>query len=152
MRATKTHTACTIHKDRMWLPLWLDKKKNNNKKTATCMQNSHQKWWTPEIKLWMQNKKWIHCHIRFCFSLVSLFVCEYFRRSCRVNCVLCAHIIRHLTTHEVSAALRPFYFMVHPDLFGQFPSERVCVHIGRGKHRSRYFYHKCLCSYWQGEA
>ncbi|XP_039281194.1 T-cell activation inhibitor, mitochondrial-like [Nilaparvata lugens] len=32
---------------------------------------------------------------------------------------------RHLTSGEVSTALRPFYFTVHPDLFGQFPSERA---------------------------
>lgn len=33
--------------------------------------------------------------------------------------------IRFLTTQEVSTALRPFYFTVHPDLFGQFPKERA---------------------------
>ncbi|CAH1955869.1 unnamed protein product [Acanthoscelides obtectus] len=33
--------------------------------------------------------------------------------------------IRKLTTTEVSTALRPFYFSVHPDLFGQYPSERA---------------------------
>ncbi|KAJ8960801.1 hypothetical protein NQ318_020097 [Aromia moschata] len=33
--------------------------------------------------------------------------------------------IRNLTATEVSTALRPFYFSVHPDLFGQHPSERA---------------------------
>ncbi|XP_044266173.1 T-cell activation inhibitor, mitochondrial [Tribolium madens] len=33
--------------------------------------------------------------------------------------------VRHLTTTEVSTALRPFYFNVHPDLFGQYPSQRA---------------------------
>ncbi|XP_015606469.1 T-cell activation inhibitor, mitochondrial isoform X2 [Cephus cinctus] len=33
--------------------------------------------------------------------------------------------IRALSTGEVSTALRPFYFTVHPDLFGQFPTQRT---------------------------
>ncbi|KAF2902199.1 hypothetical protein ILUMI_03975 [Ignelater luminosus] len=32
--------------------------------------------------------------------------------------------VRHMTTTEVSTALRPFYFSVHPDLFGQHPNQR----------------------------
>ncbi len=32
---------------------------------------------------------------------------------------------RWLTSSEVSIALRPFYFLVHPDLFGRFPDERA---------------------------
>eukprot|EP00095_Tigriopus_kingsejongensis_P000982 maker-scaffold39_size501901-snap-gene-1.17 protein:Tk00982 transcript:maker-scaffold39_size501901-snap-gene-1.17-mRNA-1 annotation:"cathepsin i" len=36
------------------------------------------------------------------------------------------HVIRRaLTSGEVSTALRPFYFLVHPDLFGLFPEERL---------------------------
>lgn len=34
------------------------------------------------------------------------------------------NVWRYLTSGEVSTALRPFYFTVHPDLFGQYPSER----------------------------
>jgi len=34
-------------------------------------------------------------------------------------------VCRYLTSGEVSTALRPFYFTVHPDLFGQFPQERA---------------------------
>ncbi|XP_054284196.1 T-cell activation inhibitor, mitochondrial-like [Macrosteles quadrilineatus] len=34
-------------------------------------------------------------------------------------------VCRHMTSGEVSTALRPFYFTVHPDLFGQFPQERA---------------------------
>lgn len=30
-----------------------------------------------------------------------------------------------MNTSEVAAALRPFYFAVHPDMFGQYPKERV---------------------------
>lgn len=33
--------------------------------------------------------------------------------------------IRHLTSGEIATALRPFYFSVHPDLFGKYPSERA---------------------------
>jgi len=57
------------------------------------------------------------------FQLCTWLFC---RRSCRVRCVACIGVSRYLTTQEVSAALRPFYFIVHPDLFGQFPNERVC--------------------------
>ncbi|XP_028128064.2 T-cell activation inhibitor, mitochondrial isoform X1 [Diabrotica virgifera virgifera] len=32
---------------------------------------------------------------------------------------------RNFTSIEVSTALRPFYFAVHPDLFGKYPSERA---------------------------
>lgn len=31
---------------------------------------------------------------------------------------------RYLSINETAAALRPFYFVVHPDLFGQHPQER----------------------------
>lgn len=34
-------------------------------------------------------------------------------------------IIRFLSSGEVSTALRPFYFSVHPDLFGKHPDERT---------------------------
>ncbi|KAK4879837.1 hypothetical protein RN001_007983 [Aquatica leii] len=33
--------------------------------------------------------------------------------------------IRYMTTTEVATALRPFYFSVHPDLFGQYPQQRL---------------------------
>lgn len=32
---------------------------------------------------------------------------------------------RHLSGAEAVNALRPFYFAVHPDFFGQYPRERV---------------------------
>ena len=35
-----------------------------------------------------------------------------------------ATIIRHLTQAQVSTALRPFYFLVHPDLFAKYPKEQ----------------------------
>lgn len=35
------------------------------------------------------------------------------------------HIMRCLSSAEISTALRPFYFSVHPDLFGQYPDERT---------------------------
>lgn len=40
---------------------------------------------------------------------------------CRKNAV------RALSTGEISTALRPFYFTVHPDLFGQYPTQRVNI-------------------------
>ena len=77
--------------------------------------------------------------IRFSMNILDLFWFYFLRslkkllcrRSCRVRCVACICLTRYLTTQEVSTALRPFYFIVHPDLFGQFPNERVCklIHI-----------------------
>lgn len=32
---------------------------------------------------------------------------------------------RNLSSSEVSTALRPFFFLVHPDLFGKYPREQV---------------------------
>ncbi len=32
---------------------------------------------------------------------------------------------RHLSSTETATALRPFFFAVHPDLFGRYPDERV---------------------------
>ncbi|XP_051168686.1 T-cell activation inhibitor, mitochondrial isoform X2 [Leptopilina boulardi] len=45
---------------------------------------------------------------------------------CTLKTCLCRNkIVRALSTGEVSTALRPFYFTVHPDLFGQFPTQRT---------------------------
>lgn len=38
-------------------------------------------------------------------------------------------LCRFLSSAEVSTALRPFYFSVHPDLFGKYPEQRVCSKI-----------------------
>lgn len=40
--------------------------------------------------------------------------------SCGCTGVLC----RFLSSAEISTALRPFYFSVHPDLFGKYPEQR----------------------------
>ena len=32
---------------------------------------------------------------------------------------------RKLSSAQVSTALRPFYFLVHPDLFGRWPREQA---------------------------
>lgn len=34
---------------------------------------------------------------------------------------------RFISSQDVATALRPFYFVVHPDLFGQFPEQRVSL-------------------------
>lgn len=36
---------------------------------------------------------------------------------------------RHLSSAQTKAALKPFYFAVHPDLFGQYPLQRVRIFI-----------------------
>ncbi|XP_055710524.1 T-cell activation inhibitor, mitochondrial [Phlebotomus papatasi] len=33
--------------------------------------------------------------------------------------------LRYLSNAEIATALRPFYFVVHPDLFGRFPDQRA---------------------------
>lgn len=41
------------------------------------------------------------------------------------RCLCKKDAVRALSTGEVSTALRPFYFTVHPDLFGQYPTQRT---------------------------
>ncbi|XP_074102944.1 T-cell activation inhibitor, mitochondrial isoform X2 [Cotesia typhae] len=41
------------------------------------------------------------------------------------KCLHRKEAVRALSTGEISTALRPFYFTVHPDLFGQFPTQRT---------------------------
>lgn len=38
---------------------------------------------------------------------------------------ICLTLRRHVSNAELSNILRPFYFAVHPDLFGQHPEQRV---------------------------
>lgn len=44
----------------------------------------------------------------------------------KISCCQCAGgvLCRYLSSAEVSTALRPFYFSVHPDLFGKYPEQR----------------------------
>ncbi|XP_046824176.1 T-cell activation inhibitor, mitochondrial isoform X3 [Vespa crabro] len=42
------------------------------------------------------------------------------------RCFYRTDAVRALSMGEVSTALRPFYFTVHPDLFGQYPTQRTC--------------------------
>uniref|UniRef100_A0A0B6ZRR3 DUF4460 domain-containing protein n=2 Tax=Arion vulgaris TaxID=1028688 RepID=A0A0B6ZRR3_9EUPU len=53
--------------------------------------------------------KVVRCHR----LLQSIPLCQTFQPRCS------------FTAQEASAALRPFYFVVHPDLFGQHPNERT---------------------------
>lgn len=55
------------------------------------------------------------------FVIYSNFYLNY-RKGC-----FGATICRFLSSAEISTALRPFYFSVHPDLFGKYPEQRVCV-------------------------
>ncbi|XP_063975280.1 T-cell activation inhibitor, mitochondrial isoform X2 [Diachasmimorpha longicaudata] len=41
------------------------------------------------------------------------------------RCFCMRDSVRALSSGEVSTALRPFYFTVHPDLFGQYPTQRT---------------------------
>ncbi|XP_046824175.1 T-cell activation inhibitor, mitochondrial isoform X2 [Vespa crabro] len=41
------------------------------------------------------------------------------------RCFYRTDAVRALSMGEVSTALRPFYFTVHPDLFGQYPTQRT---------------------------
>lgn len=50
--------------------------------------------------------------------------CKYLLIQC-ANSGASSRPCRFLSSAEVSAALRPFYFSVHPDLFGRYPAERV---------------------------
>ncbi|KAL1458768.1 hypothetical protein WDU94_008884 [Cyamophila willieti] len=57
---------------------------------------------------------------------MSLCIVNLLQKSSQLHRCTCMLISwRTLTSSEVSTALRPFYFNVHPDLFGQFPNERA---------------------------
>lgn len=47
----------------------------------------------------------------------------YARLKIRSGCA-CGVISRYLSSAEISTALRPFYFTVHPDLFGKYPEQQ----------------------------
>lgn len=46
---------------------------------------------------------------------------------------------RRMSVSEINTALRPFYFAVHPDLFGKFPDQRV------SRVNSRLIHCRCCC-------
>lgn len=58
-------------------------------------------------------------------SAASLSISGHYRNSKQKKVAVFLVNIRNMTSTEVSTALRPFYFTVHPDLFGQYPSQRV---------------------------
>ena len=60
------------------------------------------------------------------FIWVQTFIVYTFRRNYveklgRSRQALVKGVRQYITSTEVSTALRPFYFLVHPDLFGQHP-------------------------------
>ncbi|KAK7605416.1 hypothetical protein V9T40_007274 [Parthenolecanium corni] len=46
-------------------------------------------------------------------------------RFSKAVCPCGLNFVRRMSSSEIATALRPFYFSVHPDLFGQYPSERA---------------------------
>ncbi|XP_050425984.1 T-cell activation inhibitor, mitochondrial [Adelges cooleyi] len=48
---------------------------------------------------------------------------RFFKNSYVCGCMMMQS--RKISSNELSTALRPFYFSVHPDLFGQYPNERA---------------------------
>lgn len=66
------------------------------------------------------------------YQIASLEILIYFCRL-RQRIVQCPRLYtgeaRNISSSELATALRPFYFAVHPDLFGRFPEQRVSVYI-----------------------
>ncbi|XP_052817015.1 T-cell activation inhibitor, mitochondrial-like isoform X2 [Mya arenaria] len=55
-----------------------------------------------------------------------MFLTRYFRVVQKRGTVFWTYSCRrHLNSTQTATALRPFYFAVHPDLFGKFPKERA---------------------------
>lgn len=56
-------------------------------------------------------------------GLINLFSSRFSKTVCPCG----INFVRRMSSSEIATALRPFYFSVHPDLFGQYPSERVSL-------------------------
>jgi len=73
---------------------------------------------------------WKEIYKCICVLIIQLFYRLEVRKH-RYPLMRCANVgallrlCRFLSSAEVSTALRPFYFSVHPDLFGRYPAERV---------------------------
>ena len=65
MPATKTHPACTIHEDGMWLPQWLDEKKTNGHICKNLTQNGE-----PQRYSWGTQKKTKRCRVFWAYLSV----------------------------------------------------------------------------------
>lgn len=59
------------------------------------------------------------------FTLTTLFRYEIVAGRHNGHCSIGFTLKRHVSNAELSTILRPFYFAVHPDLFGQHPEQRV---------------------------
>lgn len=62
-----------------------------------------------------------------CCSVVSFSIPHVLPQNTRIGYGLFSEIRRSISSGELSSLLRPFYFAVHPDLFGQHPEQRVFV-------------------------
>jgi hypothetical protein len=63
------------------------------------------------------NRNWV----LFCWIIAKFLIYSF------LDGVKFSYQIRTIGHHEISTALRPFYFSVHPDLFGRFPEQRVSL-------------------------
>ncbi|XP_050527465.1 T-cell activation inhibitor, mitochondrial-like [Daktulosphaira vitifoliae] len=55
--------------------------------------------------------------------MIYMKTARFIRNNYVCGCMLLQY--RKVSSSELSTALRPFYFSVHPDLFGKFPNERA---------------------------
>ena len=60
--------------------------------------------------------------LKFCRILIIIVDFEF---DCSLKQSSWCILSRHLSSAQTKAALKPFYFAVHPDLFGQYPIQRV---------------------------
>lgn len=73
---------------------------------------------------WLQMRRFARMLILWIVYRLEAQKCKYLMMPC-ANIGALLRLCRFLSSAEVSAALRPFYFSVHPDLFGRYPAERV---------------------------
>ena len=60
-----------------------------------------------------------------CLSSKSMHLYSHIPKNSYLKGALFKVVRRHLSQAQVSTALRPFYFLVHPDLLAKFPKEQA---------------------------
>ena len=81
---------------------------------------------TLKIALILQNWKWSKIKMNSSHAFRTFRQSFSGRGTIQLPNTPFSHIIRRsLSSSQVSTALRPFYFLVHPDLFGRWPQEQA---------------------------
>ena len=97
------------------------KHKNQEKSASSCKEKP-----AVNVNSYLKEKQFENINgIKCLWIIKKIFIISY-------RCLLhwksiTITVERHLNSSQTATALRPFYFAVHPDLFGKFPRERVSI-------------------------